>query len=178
MTLKSQHYKWNRCAGLQGHKSAASLPALNLPQLADLLFKCDSGHWEVRVWCWLLQDWAAVLWRACEAPLPLHYLSAFITYFLYFYLLYLPSSRALRSDWQHSSFSGHARIAWMFPGLVTHLSKPWPCMIWAPHELRFGFHLKCLQWISAAVVAHGNSHWVYQYRKGELQMNVSLLLEK
>lgn len=144
MTLKSQHYKWNRCAGLQGHKSAASLPALNLPQLADLLFKCDSGHWGVRVWCWLLQDWAAVLWRACEAPLPLHYLYAFITYFLYFYLLYLPS-RALRSDWQHSSFSGHARIAWMFPGLVTHLSEAPLCMksLWVCAVLQFD------QWLSA-----------------------------
>lgn len=52
------------------------------------------------------------------------------------------------------------------------------CVIWAPRELGFGFHLKCLQWILAAVIAHGNSHGYASTEKGELQVNVSLLVEK
>lgn len=109
--------------------------------------------------------------------------AALVFCILFFFLISTHFSHA-QEHWGvtegYASFSGHARIACMFPNLATHLPKSWlsvrpGCLINCPF---FGLQLKCLQWMSATVPGHGNSHWVCQCNKEEFKMKFSLLAEK
>lgn len=79
----------------------------------------------------------------------------------------------------YASFSGHARIACVFPNLATHLPNSWlsvqpGCLI---NCLLSGFQLMCLLWVSAADTGQGSSHWVCQCSKREFKINILFLTE-
>lgn len=131
-------------------------------------------HWQ----CWGLSCSGLAVrprWHISSAAL-----SFCILYFIFFISTHLSCAQ---EHWGvtgcYASFSGHARIARMFPNLATHLPNSWlsvrsGCLI---NCLFFGFQLKCLQWMSATGIGP-NSHWVCQRNKGKFKINASLLAER
>lgn len=127
--------------------------------------------------CWGLSSSGLTVrprWNICSAA---------VLFCILYNFLYSTHFSHAQEHWEvtegYASFSGHARIVYLFPNLATPLPKSWlsvqpGCLI---NCLFSGFQLMCLLWVSAADAGQSSSHCVCQCSKGEFKINVLHLTE-